>query len=302
MLAGQLLGASTQNGQVIAGFNDSLSASSAEPVPATLLGDNARERPQTPQENRDRFQENQRRVAAQLLSYSLPVLVCVCLLMTVLVFAGVTIYIKGWMVWSYEREKPCDQPMQWWLLCMLLIPIIQCNSNNQGTSRLSRLQVLIMPIFIAVGAWLCLKCRTCQTTNPEVYQFVKMYLIFQTSVWVLMMCIFSSLVAFVFWMHRHGFLDSGPGPAMAAKPGLIDQIETVAYNPSLFPKGDDGEDPECAVCQDVFDSSRTIKKTSCGHYFHEDCLGKWLSEYSRMCPLCRSDLEEAMDRQAAAEP
>lgn len=91
---------------------------------------------------------------------------------------------------------------------------------------------------------------------------------------------------------------------MAAKPGLIQEIETVPYTLSLFPEGkqDDGEPPECSICQDVFDSSRLIKRTSCGHFFHEDCLGKWLGEYARICPLCRTDLEEAMERGVGAEP
>merc|ERR1712039_728812 len=186
---------------------------------------------------------------------------------------------------------------------MLLIPIFQCNSNNQQNSRLSRLQVLILPLCIALGVYLLSRCRTCQTTNPKIYQFVKLYLIYQTSLWVLSICLFSSLVAFVFWMHRNGFFpEAGPGPAMAAKPGLIDQIQTIPYDPNLFPRGDDGEFPECSVCQDFFDSSRTIKKTNCGHYFHEDCLGKWLGEYARICPLCRTDLQEAMELQADAEP
>jgi len=249
--------------------------------------------------NRDRFRESQRLVAAQMLAYSLPVLVFTCLLILALAIAGVTIYVKGWMVWSHDREKPCDQPLKWWLLAMLLLPVLQCQANSQQESRANRYQVVFMPILLAIGTWLCLECRTCQKTNPSLYQFVKMYLIYQTSVWVLLMFLLFGLVTLIFWMHRHGLLDSGPGPAMAAKPGLIQEIETVPYTATLF---QEGEDTECCICQDSFDATHRIKRTPCRHLFHEECLGTWLEKYARICPLCRVDLEDAMEHRDNAQP
>eukprot|EP00416_Gambierdiscus_australes_P037210 CAMPEP_0171095684 /NCGR_PEP_ID=MMETSP0766_2-20121228/43313_1 /TAXON_ID=439317 /ORGANISM="Gambierdiscus australes, Strain CAWD 149" /LENGTH=303 /DNA_ID=CAMNT_0011554529 /DNA_START=6 /DNA_END=917 /DNA_ORIENTATION=- len=248
------------------------------------------------QVTRNQFHETQRHVAAQMLAYSLPVLACVFLLILALAIAGVTIYIKGWLVWSSDREKKCDQPLKWWLLTMLLLPVLQIQANSHEGSRTSRFQVLVMPILIAIGTWLCVGCRTCQTTNPNLYQFVKMYLIYQTSVWVLMMFILFGLVTLIFWLHRHGLLDNGPGPAMAAKPGLINDIETVPYSASLCSGEENGgESPECCICQDVFSAQDVIKRTPCRHLFHEECLGRWLENYARICPLCRKDLEEAVE-------
>lgn len=247
--------------------------------------------------NRDRFRENQRHVAAQMLAYSLPAV----LLIIALAIAGLTIYIKGWIVFFHDREKPCDQPLKWWLLVMLLLPFLQCRSvNSEQESRTNRFQVVFMPILIVIGTWLCLECRTCQDTNPHLYQFVKMYLIYQTSVWVLLMILLFGLVTLIFFLHRHGLLDSGPGPMMAAKPGLIQELETVAYSTTLF-AGDDNL-PECCICQDHFNHGDRIKKTPCGHYFHEECLGRWLENYARICPLCRKDLQEAMERRDGAMP
>jgi len=282
-LAGSLVGAATP-----ADDSEPLQEQEQQQQPGSML-------------NRDRFRESQRLVAAQMLAYSLPVLVCMCLLMLGLAIAGITIYIKGWMVWSHDREKTCDQPLKWWLLAMLLMPVVQRQSNSQqGESRMSRFQVLITPLLVAVGTWLCLRSSTCHETNPPLYQFVKTYLIYQTSVWVLNMFFLSGLVALIFWLHRHGFLETGPGPAMAAKPGLIREIETVPYSESLFEGNKDsgGEPLECCICQDEFSGSTVIKRTPCGHMFHEECLGTWLGKYARICPLCRADLEDAVENRA----
>merc|ERR1719401_2763741 len=116
-----------------------------------------------------------------------------------------------------------------------------------------------------------------------------------------MMFMVSCLVTMVFWLHRHGLLDSGPGQHMAAKPGLVQELETVPYTPELFSgENDDERQPdECSICQDSFDAEKPIKRTPCGHYFHEECLGNWLGNFARSCPLCRNDLEEALEHRDA---
>ena len=42
----------------------------------------------------------------------------------------------------------------------------------------------------------------------------------------------------------------------------------------------------CAIC---FDSMSSAKITQCGHYFHSNCLRKWLYIQSS-CPLCHQDV------------
>jgi hypothetical protein len=41
----------------------------------------------------------------------------------------------------------------------------------------------------------------------------------------------------------------------------------------------------------LFDEKITIVKTPCGHYYHKDCLEKWL-KLAQTCPLCRLNLDE----------
>lgn len=46
----------------------------------------------------------------------------------------------------------------------------------------------------------------------------------------------------------------------------------------------------CSICLDEYSPSETLAELPCGHVFHSDCIGKWLTERSSTCPLCKTDL------------
>merc|ERR1719265_2693627 len=87
-------------------------------------------------------------------------------------------------------------------------------------------------------------------------------------------------------------------PQTGAKPDTISKIETVSFDPELFspPNATNDERPpnECCVCSEEYTSATPMKRTPCGHYFHTECLEKWL-KVARTCPLCRLDLEDAVE-------
>lgn len=45
----------------------------------------------------------------------------------------------------------------------------------------------------------------------------------------------------------------------------------------------------CAVCLLPFEPKDGVAVLRCGHQFHTDCISKWLSAWSRWCPLCGSE-------------
>jgi len=260
--------------------------------------------------NRDRVEENRRILAAQMLTYSLPLMILVAVVILMLLVASVAIYVEGWLVMSRYSTKPCDVPLRWWLLVMLLLPLLQCNCNHllnlcsqaPQDQPPKRLQAFVAPIAIAAGAWMVADSKTCHTSAPELYGYAKMYLICQAVVWVLSFIVSCCIVSLIFWMHRQGLLDTGPGPAFAARPGLINEIETVAFSAADFAaecSDSDMETPECAICVQPFEEGEMVKKTPCGHYFGEECLGEWLTRYAKTCPLCRKDLQQALDEASA---
>lgn len=48
-------------------------------------------------------------------------------------------------------------------------------------------------------------------------------------------------------------------------------------------------DTECSICITNIDDNDEIMKTPCNHFFHKECLTRWMEE-NMVCPLCRNSL------------
>ena len=72
--------------------------------------------------------------------------------------------------------------------------------------------------------------------------------------------------------------------------------------PSFLFKEMDGHDQvECAICFALLEEDELVRcLPNCNHFFHLDCVDKWLSGQST-CPICRSDAAprlSLLDREA----
>jgi hypothetical protein len=53
---------------------------------------------------------------------------------------------------------------------------------------------------------------------------------------------------------------------------------------------------DCQICQTQYESEdEVIILPECNHYFHSDCIKKWLLEYDNTCPLCRKKYDNQID-------
>lgn len=43
----------------------------------------------------------------------------------------------------------------------------------------------------------------------------------------------------------------------------------------------------CPVCLEDYEQGETLKVLGCGHFFHKECIGKWLTGVRGECPVCK---------------
>eukprot|EP00088_Acartia_fossae_P066660 TRINITY_DN82752_c0_g1_i1.p1 TRINITY_DN82752_c0_g1~~TRINITY_DN82752_c0_g1_i1.p1 ORF type:complete len:111 (+),score=10.22 TRINITY_DN82752_c0_g1_i1:46-333(+) len=52
-----------------------------------------------------------------------------------------------------------------------------------------------------------------------------------------------------------------------------------------------GTPPEpCPICQDDFELDQSVTVLPCDHYYHSDCVNKWLTMHGT-CPVCRKRVD-----------
>lgn len=47
---------------------------------------------------------------------------------------------------------------------------------------------------------------------------------------------------------------------------------------------------ECYICMDAYEQGCELVEIPCNHYFHKDCIQKWLTTEKVTCPVCRKDV------------
>jgi len=279
-------------------------------------------------ENREIFGENRRRVAASVLA-SIPGFSCVTMSTILLISAfALWVYHDAYMAYeTFSREGVyCDQPLDKWLfIAVLILPVqLVCvivyrklrtmrpprRRRRRDSPRqpryvwmlgaFLRLWLLVVnPFFLLWGYNYTTHSRNC---DPALMDAASEFITFEAIVVAGSIIIVYCVTPAVLGAHASGRVAGrqqarrGAGqPArrqMTASEGAIDRIETVPFSPELFSEAsDDQEPPECCICQMEFDADNPIKRTLCKHFFHETCLADWIGNYSKACPLCRTDLD-----------
>jgi len=122
----------------------------------------------------------------------------------------------------------------------------------------------------------------CMKTAPALYLSSKLTIVIHL---VAFACVLVSVIPRLIMQRalRAGLIRT----RFAAPVGSVDDQEVAAYDANTF----NGETAptECYICLQDFGASQEIRRTSCGHHFHTDCLATWFRMASS-CPTCRCDL------------
>jgi hypothetical protein len=216
------------------------------------------------------------------------------------------IYLHGWVVLFVHGRDPCDVALApWLLLYLLLVPCyltsscwqpwvnrVFCRWVPESPDQHPPLRVKVLAWLLTLSGYYVLffqmslvkQAKTCRHTATELYDWAA----YLAPTGVVHLFVLGSLVSCSFTalvMITRASLDA-PRPA---DPSVIRQLETVVMEISA------GDERQCSICLDGYNHGQRAKVTPCcRNTFHKACLKKWL-KHRRSCPLCRVDLQEAVN-------
>ena len=73
----------------------------------------------------------------------------------------------------------------------------------------------------------------------------------------------------------------------------LDKKDFDNLNVDKYEYGDDN----CSICLDKLEKDNEFYNLKCNHFFHKDCLDKWLKEYNYICPICRCEIGKSKPKE-----
>lgn len=86
----------------------------------------------------------------------------------------------------------------------------------------------------------------------------------------------------------------GPGGQAGGGSGGI-----TAASPSPTGQHGGGTCSTCIICLENYEPGEKLRLLPCQHRYHRDCIGQWLGNRRRLCPVCKHDVTQPSDTQAA---
>eukprot|EP01004_Peranema_trichophorum_P007395 NODE_6171_length_917_cov_32.732997_g5580_i0.p1 GENE.NODE_6171_length_917_cov_32.732997_g5580_i0~~NODE_6171_length_917_cov_32.732997_g5580_i0.p1 ORF type:complete len:255 (-),score=6.61 NODE_6171_length_917_cov_32.732997_g5580_i0:87-851(-) len=86
-----------------------------------------------------------------------------------------------------------------------------------------------------------------------------------------------------------------------SKPGFVKKIsityiekntKKITWESNIYDSKSDIYPTDCSICCMPYEESDIIRILPCSHWFHMECIDKWLTEYQSSCPLCKSTLNK----------
>ena len=90
-------------------------------------------------------------------------------------------------------------------------------------------------------------------------------------------------------IHPEGNTDDTPRPLTKEQFEQFERMEFRNLTDAMLGRR---KDIKCSTCQDDFKDEDVVVMLPCSgkHYYHELCIGEWLTKWSTVCPLCRTDV------------
>jgi hypothetical protein len=117
------------------------------------------------------------------------------------------------------------------------------------------------------------------------YIFLLVILIFFTVIFSILICLLLCLCCCLC------FLSGAEGSDNRLRSGQINQVISSL---SRVPYNENEHENDCAICMCPFDKDSAITQLKCNpqHYFHDECIERWVKEGNNSCPHCRAPIDD----------
>lgn len=86
-----------------------------------------------------------------------------------------------------------------------------------------------------------------------------------------------------------GTLDTLEDVKVTLDKSIFDKLPEIIFNDQIKI-----EEP-CNICMEEYTLNDVLKQLPCNHYYHKDCISKWLCNEKTTCPMCRKDVRSAFE-------
>eukprot|EP01114_Cavostelium_apophysatum_P010884 TRINITY_DN2502_c0_g1_i1.p1 TRINITY_DN2502_c0_g1~~TRINITY_DN2502_c0_g1_i1.p1 ORF type:complete len:307 (+),score=24.61 TRINITY_DN2502_c0_g1_i1:21-941(+) len=230
----------------------------------------------------------------------------------VISIALATVIVVDW-------SQQCSHALKVWTLVQISIQIPLLILNGTIVSRLppdyverdirqqvnlslrkhylaNKIMLLIYLVWFAVGMGILFSSKDrCRDLAPFLYKICESLMLFQA------FCITIAIVIFLFytvsiWLTLYYNVNIVPdlnvdgSSSRGASERMINSLTVKKFDPSLRIRP---EDANCAICLGDYVLGEEIRFLPClkSHHFHKKCVDQWLSEYNKICPMCKKDIE-----------
>lgn len=214
----------------------------------------------------------------------------------------------AWMVVSLVQEfdLECESPLKMWVIVDIASSVYQTghgfilnyylfqeltDHRTRTMPRCERVHTVVVTLldiaWLVIGAsWSLSPATDCRDEMPRLQNSIASYTTSSLALSVLVVVNAVGLFTVMNRMMQRGLLRTQG----AAPEGTVTSLPLVAFDglQDVFK-----ESPDCCICLAPFSADVPIRQTSCGHHFHEKCLGNWL-KMSRTCPLCRRNVTHGL--------
>lgn len=80
---------------------------------------------------------------------------------------------------------------------------------------------------------------------------------------------------------------------------MIDQCTRIDAYRSPVKAVPIGEEDKCAICLSEFETSENVRILPCAHFFHVQCIDRWLLS-NKNCPVCRLSIDRDLQKRQQA--